>query len=167
MATNVVELGDKVRDVVTGFEGVVASWQKHMHGCDRLVVDPTKLGDDDKPLDGWVLDIMRLTLVEKGILAAIPYPTEWDKLTLGAVVKDRVTGFQGLISVIEITVSGVVMMGVDPAKVDKDGQPAKSAFFHAGRLELVEEKPVPVAPEAPKVKPGGPSERRSASKRSF
>ena len=50
-------LGDEVKDKVTGLVGVVTAHAKHLYGCDRVFVQPP-IGSDGKIPDGWWVDIM-------------------------------------------------------------------------------------------------------------
>ncbi len=55
-------LGMKVKDKVTGFEGVVASISFDLYGCIVCAVTP-EVSDDGKLRDGRYFDLNRLTLV--------------------------------------------------------------------------------------------------------
>lgn len=59
------ELGDKVRDMVTGFEGMMVARTIWLHGCDRITVEPEKLDDKGMPQDSQVFDELRLEVVEQ------------------------------------------------------------------------------------------------------
>lgn len=43
MKTTEIKLGDLVKDVITGFQGVVICESKWLHGCRRLTLQPEKL----------------------------------------------------------------------------------------------------------------------------
>lgn len=64
-------LGFKVRDAVTGFEGVVESIGFDLYGCVQAVVKP---GLDEKglPQDGRWFDLKRLTAVSATPVMEIP-----------------------------------------------------------------------------------------------
>ena len=47
-----VNLGDKVRDPVTGFEGVVTTRCEYLHGPPRVLVE-SKVGNDGKLNSEW------------------------------------------------------------------------------------------------------------------
>ena len=44
-----VNLGDEVRDTITGFEGVVVAVTKWLHGCRRITVQPRTLHEGKVP----------------------------------------------------------------------------------------------------------------------
>lgn len=58
-----IELGSKVKSVVSGFEGVITSRSEHLNGCNRYWVAP-KIDKDGKLPDGYWLDEHELEVVE-------------------------------------------------------------------------------------------------------
>lgn len=66
-----VELGDKVKDTVTGFTGIVVAITKWLHGCDRIVVQP-KMGKDGKLADNSAFDAPQIVVVAKRVVKATP-----------------------------------------------------------------------------------------------
>lgn len=59
-----INLGDLVRDKVSGFKGIVTSRTEFLNGCVRLGVTPTKLDKDNKPYTPEVVDEEQLELVK-------------------------------------------------------------------------------------------------------
>lgn len=60
----IVELGDKVKDSVTGFAGIAIAKIEWLHGCIRVTVQPDKLGGDGKPLDVETFDEPQLIVTK-------------------------------------------------------------------------------------------------------
>ena len=60
-----INLGDKVKDVVTGFEGVAMAKIEYITGCVRYEVLPDKL-KEGKPMDSVWIDVSQLTIVKQG-----------------------------------------------------------------------------------------------------
>ncbi len=58
-----IELGNKVRDTVTGFTGIVVGKTIWMYGCERFAVQSDKL-HDNKPVDEHWFDDQRLEVLE-------------------------------------------------------------------------------------------------------
>lgn len=50
-----IELGSKVRDRVTGLEGIVVGRHEYLYGCRRYSVQPVEL-KDGKPVEGTSFD---------------------------------------------------------------------------------------------------------------
>jgi hypothetical protein len=55
-----VQLGQKVVDCLTGFTGVATAKTEYLYGCVRVLVEPTELSTDGKPVEGIWLDEQRL-----------------------------------------------------------------------------------------------------------
>lgn len=56
-----IELGDKGKDSVTGFTGVVVARTEWLWGCVRIAIEATKLGKDGKPAEEFWFDEDRVT----------------------------------------------------------------------------------------------------------
>lgn len=62
MSHQAVQLGDRVRDTITGFEGVVTMRATYLYGCVRCTVDGQ--GKDGQPQD-FYFDEQRLEVIGK------------------------------------------------------------------------------------------------------
>ena len=66
-----IKLGDKVRDTITGFEGIATAHARYLTGCEQFIVQPRcvktnkKLDTKNYPKGVW-LDIDRLEVVKEG-----------------------------------------------------------------------------------------------------
>lgn len=67
VTTAVVELGDQVRDKVTGFKGIVTGQAQYLTGCKQVMVTP-RVGDDGKYVDACWLDVDRVEMIGKGVV---------------------------------------------------------------------------------------------------
>lgn len=65
--TDVLELGDVAKDVVTGFKGVIVSDCIWLNNCRRLELQPQKL-QDGQPQVPKCFDYDQLVLVEKAVV---------------------------------------------------------------------------------------------------
>ena len=61
-----IELGDLVRDRITGFEGVVECISEWLNSCRRITVTPTKLDENGNPISNRTFDAPQLEIVEAG-----------------------------------------------------------------------------------------------------
>lgn len=59
-------LGSKVRDSVTGFEGVATAKHEYLNGCVRYSVEPP-IGYDGKLPEAQTFDVQRLVVVEADV----------------------------------------------------------------------------------------------------
>lgn len=69
-----VRLGDRARDPITGFEGIVTTYSRHLTGCDSVWLRG-KAGEDGKSKELYV-HVMHLELVDSNPLNASPLPKE-------------------------------------------------------------------------------------------
>jgi hypothetical protein len=62
-----VELGDEVRDTISGFTGVCSGMFRYINGCTRCMVEPRKL-HDGKVIEAMTFDVSQLTVVKKAVV---------------------------------------------------------------------------------------------------
>ena len=58
-----IQLGQKVRDTITGYTGVAVARTEWMYGCVRITVQSQEL-KDGLPTEGYAVDEPQLELVE-------------------------------------------------------------------------------------------------------
>lgn len=59
-----IELGMRVRDVVTGFEGVAIARVEYITGCDQFGVQPPGMDRDGNLIEARYFDYTRLEIVD-------------------------------------------------------------------------------------------------------
>ncbi len=64
MAKKKIKLGDKIRDKITGFEGVAIAYAEWMNGCNRWASQPTELSDKGKPREAEWFDEQQVELAK-------------------------------------------------------------------------------------------------------
>jgi hypothetical protein len=74
---------------------------------------------------------------------------------LGAIVKDTITGFKGILTARTTFLTGCTRVCIQP-KVDKDGKLPDAAWFDEPSIIQVDEPPATVTDEQ-KKDPGGPN----------
>lgn len=62
----VVQLGDRVRDRITGFEGIVIGITEWLYQCRRPIIQPSSLTSDGKLSETQSFDEDQLEIVEAG-----------------------------------------------------------------------------------------------------
>ena len=60
----IIELGDKVKDKVSGFSGIVVAITQYLTGCDRALVD-AGCDKDGKMREAENIDVLTLRIVKK------------------------------------------------------------------------------------------------------
>ena len=67
-----VQLGDRVRDRITGFEGIVIGITDWLYQCRRPIVQPTRLTPEGKTIESQSFDEEQLEIIEAGVFALKP-----------------------------------------------------------------------------------------------
>jgi hypothetical protein len=63
-----VNNGDRVKDKITGLEGVVIGITTYLYGCRRVHVQPDKLKDDGTVLDAYAFDEPSIDVLKEGFI---------------------------------------------------------------------------------------------------
>lgn len=66
---NDIRLGDRVRDTISGWEGIATARYDYINGCVRWQVDGA---DKDGKPDGFVFDYQSLEIVEEAVKPSAP-----------------------------------------------------------------------------------------------
>ena len=135
---NLIKLGDKVKDRVSGFEGIAVGVYTYLYGCRRIGVQPCTLKEDGSVKALHAFDEHQLVIIEPSVIepALLPQAT----INLGDRVKDRLTGFDGIASGVFEFLGGIRNIAVQPEKIKKDNDLCDSETFDEGRLEVVKPK---------------------------
>lgn len=75
------ELGERVKDVITGMSGVIMARSNFITGCDQYGISPTKLKKDGSRPDWEYFDENRL--VKTGIGIKLPEQKKGEKTVRG------------------------------------------------------------------------------------
>lgn len=75
MKTNTgINCGDRVKDKITGFKGIVVAKTEWLNGCLRISVQPEEL-HEGKPMEQQTFDVEQLSLIEAGVCVLVQPPT--------------------------------------------------------------------------------------------
>lgn len=152
-----VQLGDLVKDKITGFQGVASSYTDFFHGCRRFGVQPQGVKKDGEGTHKAVsFDEPQLEILKRGLFKPNPI-TIADPLEMGDEVEDFVTQFRGIVVAIAVFPFAQRRIGVQPQHIKKEGEGiADDQWFDEPAL-LVKKK-AKIARQAPKqaAVPGGP-----------
>lgn len=61
-----LELGDSVRDRITGYSGIVVAKTHWLNGCVRITLQSQKIKDDYTPVESQTFDEPQLELIQAG-----------------------------------------------------------------------------------------------------
>lgn len=59
-----ITLGSKVRDTITGFEGIATARAEYLNGCVRILIQPQRLDKDGKIIESEWIDQVQLEAVK-------------------------------------------------------------------------------------------------------
>lgn len=151
-------LGDRVKDRVSGYMGVVVSLHRFLQGCDRLGVQPP-VGDDGKLPEAQTFDSPDLLVVDEKV---ITYREQNDErntgsITLGDKVRDPVTGFEGVAVARHVYLTGCNRITIQPPVEDGSSELPSTNALDAPLLVVVESQYVEYKePTVGQKPPGGP-----------
>lgn len=88
-----IQLGDRVKDVVSTFTGICVCISTWLNGCVRIAIQAEKLGKDGEPTDARNFDRETVKVVKAGvhkpmILVQIPLPPTPVAATTGGPARE-------------------------------------------------------------------------------
>ena len=72
-AKPMINLGDKVKDTVSGFQGIAVSRHTYLQGCDRVSIQPP-IDKDGKHPDCVAFDEPQIEILEAAVVKPDPLP---------------------------------------------------------------------------------------------
>ncbi len=75
---NMVELGDRVQDKISGLKGIVVGITNYLYGCRRVSIQPEQT-KDSKPADWFTIDEPQIAIVKKGAVKGRMVQIEEDR----------------------------------------------------------------------------------------
>lgn len=70
-----IALGSKVRDMISGFEGIATGHCDYLYGCSQYLIAPDRLGDKGELLDSQWFDEQRVEVVEARVIPFAEHAT--------------------------------------------------------------------------------------------
>lgn len=141
-------LGDKVRDKISGLEGIATGRAYHLTGCDRFTIELPPEGARVGEL--YTCDGNRLELVE-----SFPDRHRTDEVPeglhvkLGDECKSLIHGVAGVATIILVPLYGAIQIDIDPKWDPKEKKMPEGYFVDAAFVEVTK----PYTPGAPKAQP--------------
>ena len=59
-----IKVGQRVKDTISGFEGIVFGITEYLHGCRHICIKPTELDKDGVPRKGQWIDEPQVEIVK-------------------------------------------------------------------------------------------------------
>lgn len=66
-----VKIGQRVRDSISGFEGIVVAKTSYLYGCERVGVAPEYLDDDGETISWHWFDEPQVEVIGDGFMACV------------------------------------------------------------------------------------------------
>lgn len=133
-----VRLGDRAKDRVTGFEGIVVGITDWLAGCRRVQLLSEQL-HDGKPIDVEHFDEPNLEILQSQVH---PEPAkEKVELKLGDRAKDSISGYEGLVTSVTYYLSEQAYIGITPEGL-KDGKPYPTNSFPSTLVTKIEKQKI-------------------------
>lgn len=162
-----IQLGNLVKDKLSGFTGTVSSHHLQLSGVEQYGVQPhVTTKDPTKAPDAMSFDECTLEVTGKGIAASLPPTDDTVTIILGEEIEDTASGFRGIATEKVTFCNGCVYFRfVSKTKSNLDGKPATLFLSHRQLKKIGNGLNVPAgnlivkATEAPARAPGGPSAR--------
>lgn len=158
-----IELGQVVRCKVSGFTGTATAYKETIFGSDQIVIQAFNESGNVCE-DSYAVDVAQIEHVlhvgEIQVMIGATPATRTSDIKLGDEVRDKVTGYKGVVTAIYTWLNGCIHFMVETRKI-KDGVP-DSLRDSEQRWELTDKDVLKLTPaeEEKKAKgPGGPSHR--------
>ena len=120
-----IEIGDKVRDIITGYEGIVLAKTSWLYNSDRIAIQRQGLVGDKIEEAIWIDVSPRIQILEKGVFKNIVVNPEIHDFNELDEVEDTITGIRGIITGFTAWYSGCVRAVVTTRNLDKDNNPVE------------------------------------------
>ncbi len=153
------EIGDRAKDKITGYQGIVIGINDHAFGCKHIYLKKEGLNKEKKPDECESFDIQRIDVLAK---KAVPYTPRITHIKLGDEVKDQITGFKGITTAICHWQSGEIAISVQSQEL-YEGKPIGNQAFNDNQLIVIKAAKIEV-PKQVELRtkenphPGGPGD---------
>lgn len=146
-----IQFGDRVRDSLSGHEGIVVSLSFWRNGCHFVgVMAPGKAGEEEKHRDCPMARIV----VEEEKAHAIDDFAPQDSIVIGAKCKDNLTGIKGVVECLHYTAYNGLRVALQPTALSKEGARQDLVWLDEGDVVILED-PAPKPKDTARA-PGGP-----------
>ena len=122
-----IKLGDRAKDLISGFEGIVVGRSEWLAGCPTLTIQPEKSKGNSLP-DAKTFDEPGCELLKSGVRNRVILAQAPVTLNLGDRVRDRITKFEGIVTGKTEWLMGCNRVCIQPEKL-KDGKPVDRLSF--------------------------------------
>lgn len=134
-----ISLGDYVRDGISGFEGYVTIIGEHLTGCTRIQLSGGKFEDNGRTGEKDFYYPDQLTVLD-GQFGVSHDPITSTDFHLGQSVRDEISGFEGVVVVINYDLFNCPQCLVQPIDHTNTTECGEKEWFDAPRLEATDKQ---------------------------
>jgi hypothetical protein len=135
-----IELGDLIRERISGVEGFAYGMSRCAFEAARVILNPQG-AKDGKPLENYCADIGQFELLEKNPMRIDVPREELCGMEVGDKVVDQLSGLSGIVIWATTWLYGCCRLTIQPSEA-KDGRPAESFTVDAPQAKLLERNPL-------------------------
>lgn len=130
------KIGDRVKDIITGYEGIILVYCKYSHNEDTVGLQKTSLNHSSLPDDFQWFDVTRLEMVEKGAFSDKAVEPEKISFSFLDIIKDPfIEKIKGPITGIYTYFTGCVRYEVTVGTLNEKNDPIR--YFIPSKLAIL------------------------------
>jgi hypothetical protein len=138
--SNKINIGDLVKDAITGVSGVTTAYSICLNNVDRFSIQRlAEEGEKHKDVisDSYWFDAPQVVLIQKDYLDKdLIVDCGESQVQLGDDVSHIFTGYEGYVTQIAYWISGCIRVGVQSRDFNKDGQLNDLIWFSDKELKI-------------------------------
>jgi len=131
-----IAIGREVRDRASGFVGMITARHDMINGCTHWSIRP-KVDAKNEMAKQWRMDGFTLEVTGPGMTDELPAEDTDVLIGLGDQVRDRISGFIGVVTEKYVSMNGCVEFLVT-GKLDRDGRPVEVYLGHKHLVRYVD-----------------------------
>lgn len=145
-----VKLGQKAKDLVTGYEGTITGVEVHVGRCAQVAIQPPVTKDGKIP-DAHMIDIPRIKITDEKQTIKTEIPDELP-YEFGQEMEDKYSGYRGKVVGISFHINGCTVLALQPKHDAKKEKFGHGIWFAETQLKVIGKRltPTPVK-ELPKT----------------
>jgi hypothetical protein len=126
-----IPLGSKVKDNLTGYEGIATARVTYLYGCVHIAVQSPDL-KDGVPQRERLFDEQRIGIIER-----VEYEATEPQIQLGSIVRDKISGLTGVATVWVDELYGTPSIHITPKELH-EGRPIEGISLPEDRVEVLQ-----------------------------
>ena len=84
MAEKQIQMGDEVKDTLSGYQGIAAGFMRYLTGCDQILINPVGVDKEGKLRESHYFDVERVVVIEEQKVKEEDYRVPVGRTTFGS-----------------------------------------------------------------------------------